>query len=237
MKPKLNALVIGAGGVASYMLPALNNSFDLSGYLIDGDILEKHNLDRQIFGAKDIGKFKAPSLLKHHKITGMEPINEYIEMDFPFKHTEALQDDTALVICLVDNHPARRAALNIAREYHIPIIICANEYATSQVLYWHPDTDENFAPDIRYPEIATSDKGSPINCTGEVLESTPQLAIANQVSAALGNMMLWQWHGTEGHIENSPDEDEVQAPDWAPVEFQTTFSKIESITLHDLKNG
>ena len=30
MKPKLNAVIIGAGGVTSYMLPALKNTFDLT---------------------------------------------------------------------------------------------------------------------------------------------------------------------------------------------------------------
>ena len=48
-KPKLNALIIGAGGVTSYMLPALKNSYDLTVTLIDGDVLEKRNLDRQLF--------------------------------------------------------------------------------------------------------------------------------------------------------------------------------------------
>ena len=48
-KPKLNALIIGAGGVTSYMLPALKNSFDLEANIIDGDKLEKKNLDRQLF--------------------------------------------------------------------------------------------------------------------------------------------------------------------------------------------
>jgi tRNA A37 threonylcarbamoyladenosine dehydratase len=48
-KQKLKALIVGAGGVTSYMLPALKNSFDLEVTLIDGDILEKRNLDRQLF--------------------------------------------------------------------------------------------------------------------------------------------------------------------------------------------
>ena len=48
-KPKLNALIVGCGGVTSYMLPALKNSFDLEVTLVDGDTLEKRNLDRQLF--------------------------------------------------------------------------------------------------------------------------------------------------------------------------------------------
>jgi molybdopterin/thiamine biosynthesis adenylyltransferase len=226
MKPTLNTIIVGAGGVASYMLPALNNSFELNAVLVDGDILETHNLDRQIFSKKDIGKNKAAALIAHNNFRDVVPLEEYIEDDFCFKHRDAV-DGCDLVICLVDNHPARRAALTIAREAKIPILICANEYSTSQVQYWHPELGEEIAPDVRYPEIATSDHGSPINCTGEALESTPQLAIANQVSAALGNMLVWQWHGSTKHDIEAVLGHEV-------IEIQTTFSKVETITLNDL---
>ena len=58
-KPKLNAVIIGAGGVTSYMLPALKNSFELEATIIDGDKLEKKNLDRQLFRNNMIGEYKA----------------------------------------------------------------------------------------------------------------------------------------------------------------------------------
>ena len=78
----------------------------------------------------------------------------------------------------------------------------------------------------RYPGIETIKTGSPIACQGDALESTPQLAIANQVSASLGNYLLYQW--AEYIL------DEGERFDWLPVEYQTTFSKIETITLADL---
>jgi tRNA A37 threonylcarbamoyladenosine dehydratase len=61
-KPKLNALIIGAGGVTSYMLPALKNSFDLEANIIDGDKLEKKNLDRQLFRNNMVEKSR-PSIV------------------------------------------------------------------------------------------------------------------------------------------------------------------------------
>ena len=63
MKPKLKAVIVGAGGVTSYMLPALKNSFDLHLTIFDGDRLEKHNLDRQLFRNNQVGEFKARALL------------------------------------------------------------------------------------------------------------------------------------------------------------------------------
>ena len=61
-KPKLNALIIGAGGVTSYMLPALKNSFDLEANIIDGDKLEKKNLDRQLFRNNMVGELQSQSI-------------------------------------------------------------------------------------------------------------------------------------------------------------------------------
>ena len=79
MKSTLNIIAVGAGGVASYLFPALSKTFNLSGYLIDGDKLEKHNLDRQMFNPQDVGKFKAESLIKHQKLTGIRPRCFYLD--------------------------------------------------------------------------------------------------------------------------------------------------------------
>lgn len=225
MKPDFKAIILGAGGVASYMLPALKNSFNLSGILIDGDILEEHNLDRQIFNKAHVGKHKSVALNQHHKL-GLLPLTEYADEDWILRNQESLTD-IDLVICLVDNHPGRRAALNIASTLDKPIVIAANEYATSQALYFHPAFPNSAHPVTRYGEIQTSNSGSPIRCTGEALESTPQLAMANQVSAGLANLLIWLWHG-EDHF----DPENFDA--FMPIEFQTTFSKIETVTLGDL---
>lgn len=225
MKPTLKTIILGAGGVASYMLPALNNSFNLSGILIDGDILEEHNLDRQIFNKAHVGKHKSVALNQHHKL-GLLPLIEYADENWILRNQEALTD-IDLVICLVDNHPGRRAALNIAATLDIPIVIAANEYMTSQAMYFHPAFPNKAHPITRYGEIQTSNSGSPIRCTGEALESTPQLAMANQVSAGLANLLLWMWHG-----EDCFDPDRFDT--YMPIEFQTTLSKIETVTLGDL---
>ena len=81
-------------------------------------------------------------------------------------------------------------------------------------------------PYARYPEIETSNEGSPIRCQGEALESTPQLAIANQVAASFANYLIWSWF-CEGYGNTSDT--------FNPVEFQSTFSRMETITLADCK--
>lgn len=225
MKPKLTVAIIGAGGVASYMLPALNNSFDLQGLIIDADILEEHNLDRQIFPKHAIGKPKAEQLIRYHNCKGLKAVTEYIGDDFYSK----LPIVADVVICLVDNHPARRAALKLASDIKCPIVIGANEYTTSQAIYWNPNWPATSGPLFRYPNMATSEGGSPIRCTGEALESDPQLAVANQVSAAFVNYLLWLWHGENGNHEEHRLEKNLHSP----VEFQSTFGKMQSFNLLD----
>ena len=63
MKPSLNTIIVGAGGVTSYLLPALLNTFSATITLIDKDELELKNLDRQLFRKSDIGKPIAEALL------------------------------------------------------------------------------------------------------------------------------------------------------------------------------
>lgn len=225
MKKPLNILMIGAGGVASYLLPALANSFELTGVLFDADTLEPHNLDRQIFDKKDIGKNKAAALLRKNLLDRkIIPIAEYFELHKLEAHERRIGSPD-LVLCVADNHPARRAALAAASAFNIPCFIAANEYATSQALAWMPALPPECDPRIRYPEIQTSNAGSPIRCAGDALESTPQLAIANQMSAALVNWMIWLWMSeplTPALLSN------------LPMEFQTTYGKIETIQVSDL---
>lgn len=232
MKQNLNATIIGAGGVTSYLLPALKRSFNLNVILIDGDKLETHNLDRQLFRNNDVGKYKAEALLKANLFRKSEalPINSYFDEDLlDTEYRLFFGTKCDVIICAADNHPARRAAIFAANEMKKPLIIAANEYSTSQAFFYDPQYAVDYQkidPYVRYPEIETSNEGSPIRCQGEALEATPQLAIANQVAASFANYLVWSWF-SEGY-GNTSDE-------FNPIEFQSTFSRMETITLADCK--
>jgi hypothetical protein len=232
MKQKLSVTIIGAGGVTSYLLPALKRSFDLSVVLIDGDILENKNLDRQLFRNNDIGKFKAEALLRTNLFRKSEATAVCTYFDEDLLDTEYrlfFGKSCDLIICAADNHPARRAAIFAANEMKKPLIIAANEYSTSQAYFYDVSMTIDFPninPYNRYPEIETSEAGSPIRCQGEALESTPQLAIANQVAASFANFLTWCWF-SEGYGNTSDV--------FNPIEFQSTFSRWETITLNDCK--
>ena len=223
---------MGAGGVTSYLLPALANSFDLKGLIFDADILETHNLDRQIFNEEDIGKPKVEALLNRNNtkaFKGLKPVSEYLSAT-SYMQNRAILDKLKpdLVLCCVDNHPGRRSCLELADALGVPCVIAANEYSTSQVMFYMKTYDGyDLDPRIRYPEIMTSNEGSPIRCTGVALESTPQLAIANQVAAALANLIIWHWFSKE------IDPAVIR---YLPIEFQTTRTILETVQYGDCKN-
>jgi len=228
----LNITVIGAGGVASYMLPALCRTFDISGILIDADILEKHNLNRQIFNQRDVGKYKADALAKFHNAP-LVPVTQWLRPESAETCPEWF-NEADIIIALVDNHEARRSAVAAAARFGCGLFIGANEYETSQVIYWHPRMGDTGNPLNRYPNMATSTEGSPMDCTSdEAIESTPQLAIANQVTAALVNYLIWQWYGPCGFFGTSDNGRNLK--DHWPIEHQTTLGAMETITWGDLK--
>jgi hypothetical protein len=234
MKPNLKAVIIGAGGVTSYMLPALRNSFDLHATLIDGDVLEKKNLDRQLFRNNMVGQHKCVALMKQYNFRKEEgqAIRSYFDMEMLDTEYKYWFNQADVIICAVDNHPARLAAIEAAKQTRTPIVICANEYHTSQAYIYCPVFADEFEipmmdPLNRYPEIATDKSGSPMSCQGEALESEPQLAIANQVAASFANYLLWTWFGMPRQSED--------AVKYMPVEFQSTFSRMQTLTIEDIE--
>lgn len=193
-------LVIGAGGVASYLLPVLVKTFfSVEGSkitVVDKDILEPRNLDRQLFRADQVDCFKAQALvdLVRHSLLpqrsdfeSVRAINDWFTADL------LLPDDVSVVICVADNHPARRAALEFADAREIPCIIGGNEYFDHEAHFYSPLMKGTMAdPRERYPEIALSNEGSPMRCTGEILKGAPQLAIANHGCASHILKLLWE---------------------------------------------
>jgi molybdopterin/thiamine biosynthesis adenylyltransferase len=189
MKPYIhNLLIIGAGGVTSYLIEPLFKSFDIVGLTImDGDTLEERNLDRQLFDASLIGYNKAVALAETHRQYSVSALPKYL------KNPEDISGDYDLIICNVDNHPARRTALEVADRKEIPIILSGNEYFDSQVMLYLPNWRGGDAdPRVKFPEILTDDYGDPTSCQGEEQEIHPQLAIANFSAASLALDMLWR---------------------------------------------
>ena len=187
-------LIIGAGGVASYLLPVLLKTFrPQSLTIIDKDVLEERNLDRQMFDPEQVGENKAHALMWTDAVINAAPkLNSNIIKDW-FTDATVIPDDIDAIICVADNHLARHAAMVKAYELNVHCYIGGNEYFDSQAFVAHKNwigTEKD--PLVRYPNIATDTHGSPLhNCTGEAQISDPQLAIANQACASKLLHLLW----------------------------------------------
>jgi molybdopterin/thiamine biosynthesis adenylyltransferase len=181
--------LIGAGGVASYLLPVLIKTFRPKKIILqDKDTLETRNLDRQLFRPSDVGSNKAQALGKlHYSLTcTIEVVEDW------FTEATEIPEDVDFIICMADNHEARRAALNAADMHRKMVIIGGNEYFDNEAyLYAHSMANTLADPRVRHPEILTNNEGSPINCQGDAQIATPQLALANMGCAHKILSLLW----------------------------------------------
>lgn len=116
-------LCIGAGGLVSHVAPTLARKGIGKIILLDDDIVEASNLNRQRFYRRDLGKNKAIRLaanLQSECIANTEIIGYGVRFE------EALEKkidlSCALAICGVDNNPARIAASRHFRSLSIPVI-------------------------------------------------------------------------------------------------------------------
>lgn len=181
----MKILMIGAGGIGSYLLPVMLKSFpDAQVELWDADKLEERNLDRQQFSESFVGQPKALALVDmlpkdmQHRVYSV--VSWFTDASVP-----ATESPDVIIAC-PDNHMARYAAICLAKELFIPAILAGNDYFDSQADLFLPELEgTKFDVLVRHPEIATDKEGSPTtaSCTGEAQEATPQLALANQRAA------------------------------------------------------
>jgi molybdopterin/thiamine biosynthesis adenylyltransferase len=121
-----SVLCIGAGGIISQIAPTLARKGIGRITLLDDDIVEASNLNRQRFYEKDLGKNKAVAIAENLQ---PECIAATEICGWPFRFEEAIARRIDLscdvAICGVDNNPARVAASRHFRFKCIPVIFIA----------------------------------------------------------------------------------------------------------------
>ena len=102
-KDKRKIMIIGVGGIGSYLAPLLNKVGTYSMFLADPDIVEEKNLSYQNFDKTTVGKKKVNSLY----------LNRHIRSDYPIKTDACLRKDKMdLIVCCADNLDVRRLVYN-----------------------------------------------------------------------------------------------------------------------------
>ena len=98
-KDKRNIMIIGVGGIGSYLAPLLKRVGVYSMFLADPDIVEEKNLLYQNFDEINVGEKKVNSLY----------MNGHVRSDYPIRTDVCLRKDKMdLIVCCADNLDIRR---------------------------------------------------------------------------------------------------------------------------------
>jgi len=123
---KSSVVCIGAGGIVSQVAPTLVRKGIGRITLLDDDVVEPTNLNRQRFYIKDVGEYKAVALARNLQpecIAATEIRGRALRLEDAIGLGIDLTCDVA--ICGVDNNPARVAASRYFRMIGIPVIFTA----------------------------------------------------------------------------------------------------------------
>jgi molybdopterin/thiamine biosynthesis adenylyltransferase len=153
-----HVLCIGAGGIISNIAPTLCRKGIGKITLLDHDLVEASNLNRQRFYLKDIGKNKAVALAQN-----LEPecIASTEIRGYSYRLEEALAQRVNLccdiVICGVDNNPARVVASRHFRAMGVPVVFAA---VSADGEHGYVFVQESTGPcvDRLFPDMANDDR-------------------------------------------------------------------------------
>lgn len=203
----MHTAIVGCGGSGGWFcqLLAKSDMTDKNITLIDGDTWSKSNLTRQFCTRRDIGRAKVDKFNDLLRGNGASVLSfaEYIKTGSDSYNLLSNNPDSLCTYVAVDNHPARKVCYKLADErfeknpqLQDVVISVANEYETASAWVYLPRwKDTSLDPRIRWPEILSNTEGDPLtpSCTGAALESSPQLALSNMLSASAGAWLYRFW--------------------------------------------
>lgn len=208
--------VIGAGGTGSWLAHALAKLLvdGDSLTLVDADVLEKRNLDRQLFDIDDIGRPKVTALAE--RVLPGARCQVYAENSWwepgwegesQVQPEDLLLESPTCLISAADNHNARREVLMSADRVKCPAIVCGNELVGADAYVYLPEwKGTKNDPRVYMPEILRINPRAQLtSCTGEAQAAEPQLATANMLSAAYAMFLYRAWLVERFERELSPE--------------------------------
>lgn len=192
--------IIGTGGGCSHIIHALLSVAQAQLgtpeiVLWDGDTFEPKNMARQFLAHGNDGEMKVEAFARY-----MQPLYRGKITAMPYWFTKASIDDLgdAIIICLADNHAARRACRDVADRFKVKMFSAANETNSGEAWIYDPDTKGTMNdPFVRYPDLETDMSGDPTRrgagCMAEeVVRDNPQLPGGNLLSAAFVVWLITQ---------------------------------------------
>lgn len=190
---KSHVLCIGAGGIISQIAQTLARKGIGTITLLDDDIVEASNLNRQRFYIKDIGQNKAIALarnLQRECIAATEICGHALRLEEAIARGIDLACDVA--VCGVDNNPARVAASWFFRSSKIPVIFAA---VSRDADHGYVFVQEKEGPCIAclFPDIANDGRypcpGTP--AIADILQAVGSLAVYAADSLIMQRPRRW----------------------------------------------
>ncbi len=192
---KSRVLCIGAGGIISQIAPTLVRKGIGRIMLLDNDVVETSNLNRQRFYIKDIGENKALALARNLRA---ECIAETEIVGIPLRLEESIATDIDLscdvAICGVDNNPARVAAMRHFRAHKIPVIFAAVSLDGD---HGYTFVQERDGPCLgcMFPDIINDDRypcpGTP--AIADILQAVGSLVVYAADTLLMNRSRLWNY--------------------------------------------
>jgi molybdopterin/thiamine biosynthesis adenylyltransferase len=170
--------VVGCGGIAVNLVPALSRLYDL--VLVDGDKYEPKNVERQ-FPALHSTDNKAKvlrAMVQPHTLKKVEHIEGFVK-DALITNESAWKGVNLIVGC-VDNNSSRKILINIGDELGIPVIVAGNETEEGEAHAYIPWV-YNPLDHFEFPEGGPT----PWACNHDKhVEKFPQTPLANIMAAS-----------------------------------------------------
>ncbi len=190
-----HVLCVGAGGIVSMIAPTLLRKGIGRITLLDDDIVETSNLNRQRFYIKDVGRSKALALAENLL---PECIAETEIHGHPFRFQEAgargLDLSCDVAICGVDNNPARVAVSRYFRKNGVPVIFTAVSRDGDHGYVFVQDVDGACLACL-FPDIANDDHypcpGTP--AIADILQAVGALAVYAVDALLMKRARAWNY--------------------------------------------
>jgi molybdopterin/thiamine biosynthesis adenylyltransferase len=192
---KSRVLCVGAGGLVSQIAPTLVRKGIGQITLVDDDVVETSNLNRQRFYITDVGRNKAVAMAENLL---EECIIETEIRGCPFRFEEAVARGLDLgcdvAVCGVDNNPARVAVSRHFRSVAVPVVFTAVSRDGDHG-YVFVQLDDGACIACLFPDIVNDDcypcPGTP--AIADVLQAVGSLAVFAIDTALMERRRAWNY--------------------------------------------
>lgn len=215
----MKVIIVGCGGIGTHLIPlVVNLSNDHEITVMDGDVFEEKNMDRQVFNSTQLDCNKAVAMSELYDVT---PLPRWL---FEPEQLESYD----FIICVPDNNKARLVALEASKMFGIPLVMAGNEARSANAYYYHnciPYAD----PTLRYPSMLEPEAEDAGPSCHERTSTVPQTRLANSMASAMASGLFMYWTETGCNLpDNIRDE-------YAPVEYIWAPSACKTIKTGELQ--